>query len=226
MTLIEVHEASFSYTGSQGRSDLILDTVNFELHACEFVAIIGESGSGKSTFLDLLGLLSCPDSGDVTIFSQATKNLGEADRARLRRRSIGFVFQSFNLINQFSAIENVAVGSWDSRGNANEKARNLLRRFDLDEALFEKRPMQMSVGQRQRVAIARALINDPKIILCDEPTGNLDATNTSLVLEILHKLKMEEKGIVAVTHDNEIALAADRTLRLIDHKLRPLERDK
>lgn len=219
MPLIEVEQVGFSYYDKNAKSKMILDGVDFQLSSGEFVVILGESGAGKSTFLDLVGLLSLPSHGQVKLDSKSTAELKDKERALLRRHSIGFVFQSFNLIDQFSAIENVALASSSPWRVALENARTELSRFDIDETLFDKKPTQLSVGQCQRIAIARAVINDPRVILADEPTGNLDVANASRVVKTFRDLATQGKGIIAVTHDQRMSEVADRVLYLRDRTL-------
>ena len=190
------------------------------------VAITGPSGSGKSSLLYLLGLLDAPSSGDVLIEGQSTSALDEEARARIRLTSIGFVFQFHFLLPEFSARENVmlpmrALANLSEKQMA-ERAETILARLGL-AGHTGKTPDKLSGGQRQRVAIARALANNPRVILADEPTGNLDTASTQQVLEIFRTLVREENTtIVMVTHDLHLASAADRRLHVIDGKLADL----
>jgi lipoprotein-releasing system ATP-binding protein len=190
------------------------------------VAITGPSGSGKSSLLYLLGLLDVPTSGDVLIDGTSTAPLDEEARARVRLTSIGFVFQFHFLLPEFSARENVmlpmrALGRLKEREMI-ERAETILHRLGLEGHTL-KTPDKLSGGQRQRVAIARALANQPKVILADEPTGNLDSKSTQQVLEIFRTLVTEEKTtIVMVTHDLGLAAAAEHRLHVVDGRLAPV----
>ena len=191
----------------------------------EFVAIIGPSGSGKSSLLYLLGLLDRPTSGEVLLDGVATSALDDDSRADMRLASLGFVFQFHFLLPEFSARENVVL-PMRALGRLNDKeqyarADMLLDQLGLKEHAH-KRPDQMSGGQRQRVAIARALANDPKVVLADEPTGNLDTRAGERVLEILRGLvDAQRRAVVVVTHDLALAACADRQIRIVDGKIEP-----
>jgi putative ABC transport system ATP-binding protein len=185
----------------------------------EFVAIMGPSGSGKSTLLHLLGALDVPTTGSIHFAGRDLKTLSERKRSLLRRRRIGFVFQSFNLLPTLTAAENVALpllleGQGPSRG----RALAALDRMGLS-ARADHFPEQMSGGEMQRVAIARALVTDPELILCDEPTGNLDSGNAKQILLLLRSLPDGRRTVVLVTHDHQAAAHGDRTIYLRDGRL-------
>ncbi len=206
-------------TYDQGRVRA-LDGLDLEVHAGEFVSVIGPSGSGKSTLLHMLGALDRPDSGQVLLDGQDLAQVRRLDR--VRARSIGFIFQLHNLLPTLTALENVelplrALGL-DRRERA-ERARALLDAVDLPDRTGH-RPAELSGGQRQRVAVARALVNDPKVVLADEPTGDLDQAAGRRVMDLLWRLR-EERGltIVLVTHDLESAARAQRTIRILDGKV-------
>jgi lipoprotein-releasing system ATP-binding protein len=189
----------------------------------EFIAVTGPSGSGKSSLLYLLGLLDVPTEGEVLIGGRPVSNLGEKERARLRLEVIGFVFQFHFLLPEFTALANVtlpmrALGRLDERAAA-ERAADLLAQLGLAEH-GHKRPGQLSGGQRQRVAIARALANAPRVILADEPTGNLDTKTSEQVLAIFRDL-VDRTGcaIVMVTHDADLAARADREVHIVDGRI-------
>lgn len=200
----------------------ILRGVNFEVKAAERVAIMGASGTGKSTLLNLLGALDEPDAGEVWIAGQKTNGLSESQRAQLRNRSLGFVFQFHHLLPEFSAIENVAMPLWlrgISRKLSSEKARSVLSQVGLDKR-HQHKPSELSGGERQRVAIARALAGEPAVLLMDEPTGNLDRGNAIRILELIEKLNQETgSALILVTHDSEIAGHMDRQLELTNGQL-------
>ncbi|HVL72079.1 MAG TPA: ABC transporter ATP-binding protein [Beijerinckiaceae bacterium] len=200
----------------------LVSDVDLAVAPGEFLAITGPSGSGKSSLLYLLGLLDVPSAGDVVIDGRATAELTEDERAALRLSTLGFVFQFHFLLPEFSALDNVtlpmrALGRL-SDAEMREKGMGLLSALGL-EAHARKRPDQMSGGQRQRVAIARALANDPKVVLADEPTGNLDTASTQQVFAILRGLADEARTIVIVTHDPGLAARADRRIHVVDGRI-------
>lgn len=197
--------------------------VSFSVEAGEFVAVLGPSGCGKSSLLYLLGLLDRPTEGEVSIDGQTTSGLSQDQRTQLRLEKIGFVFQFHFLLPEFTAIENVALpmrrlGKLRTH-ETHARAQMLLDSLGL-QGEGDKRPSQMSGGQRQRVAIARSLANDPALILCDEPTGNLDSANSEIVVGVFQQLAhAERRAIVAVTHDEQVAAAADRRIRMRDGEI-------
>ena len=203
----------------------LVSEIDVSVASGEFVAIIGPSGSGKSSLLYLLGLLDRPTSGEVLLDGVATSALDDDARADMRLASLGFVFQFHFLLPEFSARENVmlpmrALGRLNDREQIS-RANMLLDQLGLSEHAH-KRPDQMSGGQRQRVAIARALANDPKVVLADEPTGNLDTHAGERVLEILRGLvDAQRRAVVVVTHDLALAARADRQIRIVDGKIAP-----
>jgi len=193
-----------------------LADVDFAVEPGEMVAVIGPSGSGKSTLLNVLGLLDVPTSGTVRLDGDDVTDYDDEKRTMARRRTIGFVFQSFHLVPMLTATENVLVPTMFVRGNQRDRAEDLLRRMGLGDRL-EHRPDQLSGGQRQRVAIARALVNEPRLVLADEPTGNLDQDTGRQILEEFERISTErEVGVVAVTHDDLVTEFTDRTVELID----------
>lgn len=200
----------------------VLSDINLEIQAAERVAIIGASGSGKTTLLQILGGLDSPDEGDVYVGGEAMHNGNELTRGDLRNRYIGFVYQFHHLLPEFSAEENVAMPLFIRRINKSEalaQARELLERVGLGERLRHK-PGELSGGERQRAAVARALITKPKLVLADEPTGNLDAGNGEHVLGLMLELNREMgTSLVIVTHDHSIAKRMDRVLVLENKSL-------
>ena len=195
----------------------ILKGISLTIPAGQFAAIVGASGSGKSTLLGLLAGLDTPSSGEILLDRVPIHNLQERDLATVRGRKIGFVFQSYQLIQTLTALENVLLPyELNVEGNGIEKARALLREVGLAERM-EHYPVQLSGGEQQRVALARAFITEPPIVMADEPTGNLDSTNGRNVLELLLK-RNKEAGttLVLVTHDPEVAGKADRKIVLRD----------
>ena len=199
----------------------VLDDVSFRVEAGEYVAITGASGSGKSTLLNVLGLLDTYDQGQYRLNAQDTYGLSDRAAARLRNRAIGFVFQSFHLLPQKRAWENVALPlsyAGVSRAARRERAHLLLERLGLGERV-DHLPNQLSGGQRQRVAIARALVTDPPLVLADEPTGNLDSETTREVLSLLAETHAQGRTVVLVTHELEVARAATRVVHVRDGRV-------
>jgi putative ABC transport system ATP-binding protein len=197
------------------------EAASLEIAAGAYVAIVGPSGSGKTTLLSVLGGMLSPDSGSVWLDGASLYTLPIAERTRLRRSKIGFVFQTFNLVSYLSAIENVQVPLYLAGVPAEEqreKAARLLARVGLADRVDHK-PCELSVGQLQRVALARTLANDPPVILADEPTGNLDPESRQRVLDFFAELNAEGRTIVMVTHDATAAACAKRTLALRDGRV-------
>ncbi len=197
--------------------------VSFTIHEGEFVTIMGTSGSGKSTLLNILGCLDTPTSGEYRLDGTPVRTMSKTQRAVLRNRKIGFVFQSYNLLPKTTAVENVELplmynGSVSAR-ERRERAINALQRVGLGDRLNHK-SNQMSGGQMQRVAIARALVNDPAVILADEATGNLDTRTSFEILLLFQQLHAEGRTIIFVTHNPEIAQYSTRTITLSDGKQR------
>jgi len=198
----------------------VLKDINFSVNEGEFLAIQGPSGAGKSTLLHILGGLDNPTKGAVFFDGQDLYGLDENSRSVFRNRKVGFVFQFFHLLPELSALENVLLPgilrSWLSRKKDLEFAVKLLERLGLSQRLNHK-PQALSGGEQQRVAICRALINRPQLLLCDEPTGNLDSENGQVILRLLMELNKEEKiTVLMVTHDKDIARAAGRVIHLKD----------
>jgi putative ABC transport system ATP-binding protein len=201
---------------SGGETIAALAAVDFAVDPGEMVAVIGPSGSGKSTLLNVLGLLDTPTAGTVRLDGDDVTDYDDEARTMARRRTIGFVFQSFHLVPMLTALENVLVPTMFVRGDQTPRARSLLERVGLGDRL-QHRPDQLSGGQRQRVAIARALINEPRLLLADEPTGNLDRDTGRRILEEFERISTDEDvGVVAVTHDELVTEFTDRTVELID----------
>jgi putative ABC transport system ATP-binding protein len=199
----------------------ILHGVDIEVKEGEFVAIMGPSGSGKTTCLEILGALSRPSEGSYRFEGRPIHHLDDDALADLRARRMGFVFQTFNLMPRMSAVRNAALPllyAGAARGEREERARELLDRVGLGHRL-EHRPAQLSGGERQRVAIARALANRPRLILADEPTGNLDEATSREILDLFGELHREGRTLVAVTHNDEVADRAERVIRLRDGRI-------
>ncbi len=215
--VIEVFNVKKSYT--LGEIEIpILHDINLEVQEGEFLAIMGPSGSGKSTLMNLIGFLDRPTEGRILIKGLDINTLSDKEVARLRGLEIGFVFQVFNLIPRLTALENVELPTYaNSRSgvDARKRAKDLLRMVGLEDRMHH-RPGELSGGQSQRVAIARALINDPAILLADEPTGNLDSKTGCEILNMFTSLNKDGRTIVMITHDPEIARYADRIVLVKD----------
>ena len=205
----------------RGKTIKALDDASLEIARGDFVAVVGPSGSGKSTLLLVLGAMLSPATGRVLIDGKSLYDLHPEERAAIRRKTVGFVFQTFNLVPYLTALENVQVSLFlagvGERGQK-ERASSLLGRLGLSDRLDHK-PPELSVGQQQRVALARMLANDPRIVLADEPTGNLDPETAESVLSFLSEVNKEGRTVVMVTHDPKAAARANRLLRLHDGKL-------
>lgn len=196
-----------------------LKCINLTIKEGDFISIIGSSGSGKSTLLNLISCLDTPTSGDVYVDGTALSKLGDNERAKLRNKKLGFIFQQFNLLRGMTAYENVELTmrfAGIAKKQRHERVQDLLKKVGLENK-GNNRPTQMSGGEQQRVAIARALANDPTIILGDEPTGNLDSATGATIMQLLIELnKDQKKTLVMVTHDPVIAKKAHRTVRIKD----------
>ncbi len=205
-----------------------LDGVSLEIAGGEFVAIMGASGSGKSTLMNVLGCLDSPTSGDYELEDAAISGCKDVELARIRNRSIGFVFQSFNLLPRMTAVENVELPLLYSQVRAPERRQRALAALG-EVGLAERvhhRPNQLSGGQQQRVAIARSIINRPRLLLADEPTGALDSKTSEEIMELFLKLNAEGMTVVLVTHEPDIATYAGRVIRLRDGRILSDERKK
>lgn len=198
-----------------------LDNVSLDVESGEFIAIMGPSGSGKSTLLNMIGCLDVPSEGDLFINGKDIKELDDDALTDLRRDTIGFIFQQFNLIPLLTVLENVEypLVLKEKRRDREGRTETLLRRVGLEESLFTHKPNELSGGQQQRVSIARALINDPKILLCDEPTGNLDTKTGNVIMELLSEVNKRGKTICMVTHDPRLAEYAHRIVNIVDGKI-------
>jgi putative ABC transport system ATP-binding protein len=195
-----------------------LDHVSLSIEEGEFVAIMGPSGSGKSTLLNQIGCLDVPTSGRLRIAGRDIGEMNDRDLTELRLRTLGYIFQKFNLIPLLTAYENVEFPYLmkHRQNDAGGVISGLLASFGIDAALAAHRPPELSGGQQQRVAIARALVNDPPILICDEPTGNLDSVTGTQIMETLVDLNNRGRTIVMVTHDPDVAAYAERTITIRD----------
>ena len=197
----------------------VLRGVDLSVSEGEVISIVGASGAGKTTLLQILGTLDLPDEGEVRIGGQSTVGMSRRELSAFRNANLGFVFQFHRLLPEFSALENVLMPAWIARTSAAEatpRAEALLRELGLGHRM-EHNPAELSGGEQQRVAVARALMNRPKVLLADEPSGNLDSENASLLHDLFFELR-ERHGqtVVLVTHNEELAARADRTLRMAD----------
>ncbi|EIL6951551.1 ABC transporter ATP-binding protein [Campylobacter jejuni] len=190
-----------------------LNNINLSVYEGEWLAIMGPSGSGKSTLLNILSLMDTPSSGEYILDNENLEQMDEEQKITLRREKIGLVFQQFHLISYLNALENVMLSQYYHSSVDEEDAKMVLEKIGLSHRLTHL-PSQLSGGEQQRVCIARALINNPELLLADEPTGNLDEANEQIVLQTLQKLKNEGKTIVLITHNPDLAKFADRTLIL------------
>jgi putative ABC transport system ATP-binding protein len=200
-----------------------LDHVSFEVERGEFISVMGPSGSGKSTLLNLMGCLDTPTSGDIYISGTRTGDMSDSELTMLRRDRIGFIFQYFNLFPLLNTLENVTFPMMlkSQRAVDPAKGRAVLRSVQLDDELFTHKPMELSGGQQQRVSIARALINDPDILLCDEPTGNLDSKTGAGIMELMTELNRNGTTIIMVTHDPNNANYSKRIIKIADGRIVP-----
>ena len=201
-----------------------LDNASLSIKQGEFVSIIGPSGSGKSTLMNIMGCLDVADSGEYLLDGQQIENYSENELAKIRNKKIGFIFQSFNLLNKLTAADNVELPLIYQGIKANERKERVEKALKLVE-LWERRnhkPNELSGGQQQRVAVARALCTQPSILLADEPTGNLDSKTGAEIIGLFHQLHGEGKTIVLITHDNDIARQAKRIISIKDGQVKEM----
>jgi len=218
--MIELHDLSKTYRTADVETTA-LNRINLEIAEGEFIAVMGPSGCGKSTLLNILGMLDSPDSGSFNFLGDDIAQRSEKELASIRKQNIGFIFQSFNLIDELSVAENVALPLLYQKIPASERNARVLEVLEKVNIAHraDHRPQQLSGGQQQRVAVARAVVANPKIILADEPTGNLDTTNGEEVLEQLGKLNAAGTTIIMVTHDQGHADHAGRVVHMLDGRV-------
>ncbi|MDP4118806.1 MAG: ABC transporter ATP-binding protein [Bacillota bacterium] len=221
-TLVDLKEIYKIYSNGEGENDIhALDGISLQVHKGEFVAIVGSSGSGKSTCMNIIGCLDTPTSGNYFLNGIDVSTMGERELAHIRNKQIGFIFQQYNLIPKLTVLENVELPLIYRGIGASERKRitlNSLERVGLSDRA-NKFPNQLSGGQQQRVSIARALAGEPPVILADEPTGALDSKTGKEVLDFLKKLNGEGTTIILITHDNGIASQISRVVRIHDGKI-------
>ena len=215
--VIEIQGLYKDYNTAAGVFPVLKDVI-LTIDDGDYVAIMGPSGSGKSTFMNILGCLDRPTKGEYILDGHSVKSLSSNELAKLRNKTIGFVFQGFNLLARSTLVENVSlplVYAEDQKELRTKIAKNILERMGLGN-YFDSKPNQISGGQQQRVAIARALVNQPRIILADEPTGNLDSKTSDEIMKIFDELNQIGNTIIIVTHENDIADHASRQVRFLD----------
>ena len=208
--MLSIRDLRMSYRTPEGAEHVVLDVPAFELGASEQIALRGRSGSGKTTLLNTIAGLLRPDSGTVVVDGTDVTRLSESQRDHFRARTIGYVFQTFNLLQGYTALENVLLGMMFGPGPDRDLAASLLEELDMGPRLHY-RPAQMSIGQQQRVALARALANRPKLVLADEPTGNLDARNATEALALIRRAcRDHDAALLLVSHDEDVLTQFER----------------
>ena len=216
MPVLEISGLKKGYTNPDGEHGLVIDVESFTMESTEHVALRGSSGSGKTTLLNLIAGVLAADSGSIRVAGSEITRLSEAARDRARATHIGYVFQTFNLLQGYTALENVMLGMMFGKGADSAKAEALLERVGLSDRMKYK-PRQLSVGQQQRVAVARALANHPELVLADEPTGNLDAQRAEEALLLMREVCTEnDAALLLVSHDREILKHFDRVEELAE----------
>jgi putative ABC transport system ATP-binding protein len=225
MEILNMNNIIKTYTMGQ-EEQTVLKNVCFSVQKGEFVAIFGPSGSGKTTLMNIIGCLDVATSGEYILNGNEISGLDETDLAQIRNKEIGFIFQQFQLLPRFSALENVElplIYAGLPEKVRREKAKDILARLGLSDKLKNK-PTQLSGGQQQRVAIARAIVTEPSILLADEPTGALDQKTGHQIMELFTQLHKEGRTIIMITHDEKIAQYASRTVRILDGELSEVNR--
>jgi len=225
MVLIETHNLWKTYEMGAEKVHALRE-VSISIEKGEYVAIQGPSGSGKSTLMNLIGCLDTPTQGEYLLNGKRVNQMNDDELANIRNREVGFVFQTFNLLPRATALHNVElplIYNGSPAVERKEKAEAALRRVDLGDRMYHK-PSELSGGQRQRVALARALVNDPSLLLADEPTGNLDSKTSIDIMRLFEQLHRQGNTIIVVTHEESIARSAHRVLSILDGKIASDER--
>lgn len=225
MVLIETHNLWKTYEMGAEKVHALRE-VSISIEKGEYVAIIGPSGSGKSTLMNLIGCLDTPTQGEYLLNGKKVNQMNDDELANIRNREVGFVFQTFNLLPRATALHNVElplIYNGSPAVERKEKAELALRKVDLGDRMYHK-PSELSGGQRQRVALARALVNDPSLLLADEPTGNLDSKTTVEIIDLFRELHRQGNTIIVVTHERGIAKRAPRILSILDGEIASDER--
>ncbi|MFN0253500.1 MAG: ABC transporter ATP-binding protein [Kofleriaceae bacterium] len=216
--MIRLRDVTKSYGTGSGKT-LVLRGVSLDVAPGELLALVGQSGSGKSTLLNIIGGLDTPDAGEVEVFGLDTQTIGDTRRAKLRNQSIGFVFQAFNLLDHLTCLGNVTIPAafaHSKKKQVDERGREALRRVGLAD-FAQRHPNELSGGQKQRVAIARALFGQPTLLLCDEPTGNLDSETGKEVIDFFRELNAKDNvTLVIVTHEKRVSSVAKRVIAMKD----------
>ena len=224
--VLELNDISKIFSEGQTKKLTVFNQINLKIKSSELVGVIAPSGTGKTSLLNICGLLDLPNNGEVKILNKSTKSLTVEMRNDVRRNHIGFIFQSSNLLNEFNAIENIALSRIIKGYNFLDSlhhAKKLLSDVGLEQRYYG-RPLQLSGGEQQRIAICRAIANDPKLILADEPTGNLDYENSALVFDLLIKLvKKQNVSALVATHNLDLIKKMDRVLRLTKNGLEQIK---
>jgi len=224
--VLELNDISKIFSEGQTKKLIVFNQINLKIKSSELVGVIAPSGTGKTSLLNICGLLDLPNNGEVKILNKSTKSLTVEMRNDVRRNHIGFIFQSSNLLNEFNAIENIALSRIIKGYNFLDSlhhAKKLLSDVGLEQRYYG-RPLQLSGGEQQRIAICRAIANDPKLILADEPTGNLDYENSALVFDLLIKLvKKKNVSALVATHNLDLIKKMDRVLRLTKNGLEQIK---
>ena len=214
--LLKITGLKKSYTDPDGQTNPVININSFELASATEIALVGRSGTGKSTFLNMICGILKPDSGDVEVKGTSISLLKESAKDRFRAKHIGYIFQTFNLLQNFTALENILIAMNFAGKVDQQKAKDILSKVGLNDRMHYK-PAQLSTGQQQRVAVARALVNQPELVIADEPTGNLDPEHAATAMKLIRELCQENNaGLLVVSHDKELIATFERVENLAD----------